>query len=90
MPNNPKNLRRCIACREHADKSAMVRLVFDKTQGVIVDYAQNADGRGAWIHLAPECLKMVVRKKLLNVVFKRQVEQSVYDKLVDLEKTDND
>lgn len=89
MANNAKNLRRCIACKQHADKSVMIRLVRG-ADGVFVDEAKTADGRGAWIHADSKCIEYAMRKKLLNAVFKCQIDASIYESLLGLGGAQND
>ena len=80
MPNNPKNTRRCCVCREHADKSDLIRLV--KTEnGVVIDKTGKMDGRGAYIHNNAKCIETCIKKFSLNVAFKQGVAKEVYDEL---------
>ena len=81
MPNNEKNLRQCVVCRTHADKSELIRFVKSKDGKVFVDETKCADGRGVWVHDSAECKQKLVKKKLLNVAFKCVVDESVYEKL---------
>lgn len=81
--SNPKDTRKCIACREHADKSEMLRIVKNKDSMVFIDESKKADGRGVWVHDTAECKAKVVNKKLLNSVFKTNVSDEIYDKIND-------
>ena len=90
MANNAKNQRRCIACKQHADKSEMIRIVSSKSGGVFVDETKSSDGRGAWVHDTKECKALVVKKRLLNAAFKRQIDQSVYESLSSVEDENDD
>lgn len=81
MGSNPKNTRRCIVCRRHADKSEMIRFVEDHNGKVVVDISQKADGRGVWVHSCDECVSKLVKKKMLNVAFKRNVGDDIYGEL---------
>lgn len=83
MASNPKNVRRCCACHEHADKSDMLRFVKDCDGKVFLDRTQKADGRGVWVHLSAACIAKLKKKKLLNVAFKTSVDESVYGELDD-------
>lgn len=81
MPNNQKNLRQCISCRQHADKSELVRIVKSKDGKIFIDDSKCADGRGVWVHNNTECKQKLLKKKLLNVAFKCTVDESVYEEL---------
>lgn len=80
MPNNPKNTRKCCVCRQHADKSELLRLV--KTQqGIILDKTGKIDGRGVYVHSNRECIETCIKKQSLNGAFKQNVAKEVYDEL---------
>lgn len=80
MPNNPKNTRKCCVCREHADKSDLIRLV--KTEnGIAIDATGKIDGRGAYVHNNANCIETCIKKFSLNVAFKQRVAEEVYDEL---------
>lgn len=80
MPNNPKNLRKCAVCREHADKSELIRVV-KTADGVKIDVAGKTDGRGAYIHKDAKCVELAKKRKVLNYQFKTDVPDEVYDEL---------
>lgn len=80
MPNNPKNTRKCCVCRQHADKSELLRLV--KTQqGIVIDKTGKIDGRGVYVHSNRECIETCIKKQSLNGAFKQSVAKEVYDEL---------
>lgn len=81
MPSNPKNTRRCAACRRHSDKSEMLRVCKNAEGKVFVDDGGNAEGRGAWVHRDKKCVDVLVRKKGLNAAFKTSVPEDVYNGL---------
>ena len=80
--SEPKNTRRCIACRQHADKSELIRFVKTK-DGVVVDRSGKMDGRGAYVHDRAECKAKAKKKRLLNVAFKSDVSEDVLKELDD-------
>lgn len=61
--SNPKNTRKCIVCREHADKSELMRFVKTRDGKVILDFSQKADGRGVWVHKGEDCVQKLIKKK---------------------------
>lgn len=67
-----------MVCRQHADKSELIRFVKQKDGRVFIDESKSADGRGVWVHDNAECKQKLVRKKLLNAAFKCAVDESVY------------
>ena len=81
--SNPKDTRKCIACREHSDKSEMLRFVKQNGGGVLLDESKKADGRGVWVHDRADCKAKVCKKKMLNSAFKTNVSDDIYDKIND-------
>lgn len=79
----PKNTRKCIVCREHADKSQMVRFVKDANGNVSIDKSQKAQGRGVWVHSSSECIAALKKRKMLNSAFKCNVGDDIYGAIDD-------
>lgn len=77
----PKNTRKCIVCREHADKSEMTRFVKDKDGNVFIDASKKADGRGVWVHNQFECKTKLAKKRMLDSAFKMKVEDEIYGEI---------
>ncbi len=83
MPNNAKNLRMCVACREHCDKSELIRFVKTRDGNIQIDETKTADGRGVWVHMRAECINKLAKKKLLNAAFRCAVDESILEGLND-------
>ena len=57
-----KPQRTCIVCREAKDKRELIRVVRTPVGQVIVDPTGKANGRGAYICRAADCLKKGLQK----------------------------
>jgi predicted RNA-binding protein YlxR (DUF448 family) len=57
-------VRTCVGCRRTAEKSELVRLVWQ--QAVVVDRRQRQPGRGAYLHPGPDCLAQAVRRRAVG------------------------
>lgn len=79
--SHPKNTRKCIVCKEHSDKSEMLRFVKNADGKVVLDRTQKADGRGAWVHGSEDCINKLIKKKMLNVAFKSNVGDEIYGEI---------
>ena len=75
-------LRTCIACKQSKPKKELVRIV-KSGENISLDLTGRANGRGAYVCNDAECIKKLNKQKLLNKVFSMQVEQSVYDKILE-------
>lgn len=76
MAKQPR-LRMCMACRERKDKKEMLRVV-KNGDGVHLDFTGKADGRGAYLCNSEECLKKLLRYKLVNKTFSCDAGEEVY------------
>lgn len=76
MAKQPR-LRMCMACRERKDKKEMLRVV-KNGDGVHLDFTGKADGRGAYLCNSEECLKKLLRYKLVNKAFSCDAGEEVY------------
>jgi len=81
MPNNCKNIRKCIVCHEHAEKKDLIRFVKVNSE-VVLDSTQKIDGRGVWVHNNTECIQKLIKKKILNASFKMNLSDDIYKGLL--------
>lgn len=77
--------RRCIACRETKQQSELLRVakIDDK---LYLDKDNKLDGRGAYMCKSGDCIRVVIKKRLLNKVFKMNVGNEIYDILGEYEQ----
>jgi uncharacterized protein len=54
-----------VGCRARLPKSDLLRLVRGSDGSVKVDPTGKADGRGAYVHLDPDCVGLATRKGAL-------------------------
>ena len=74
--------RTCIACRTKGDKSLFVKVVLNKSGEAFVERIAKLEGRGAYVCKNIECAKLCKKNKALNRVFKRSINDSVYEELL--------
>lgn len=62
--------RTCVGCRRRDDRSALLRVVACMVAGgpitLVPDTRRRIPGRGAWLHLTPECFDLAVRRHTLG------------------------
>lgn len=73
-------LRMCIACRQMKGKDELIRIV-KSGNNISIDPSFKAEGRGAYVCKNGDCLKRMIKHKLLNKAFKCEVESEIYVKL---------
>ncbi len=71
--------RTCIVCRKKGEKENFIKIVCNKNNEIHVEKDKKLDGRGAYICKNPECIKKCIKQKSLSRVFKRNVDESVYE-----------
>ena len=81
MPEKP--LRMCIVCRNMKTKPELMRVVKNKDGEVFIDETFKANGRGAYICKNEECIKKCIKTKTLNKAFKCQIEDALYNKILE-------
>ena len=85
MQKNKVPIRRCIGCMESKPKRELVRIVASKEGDVRLDPSGKANGRGAYLCPAPDCLAKAKKKNAfarnLNISVKEQdmllIEQEI-------------
>lgn len=73
-------LRMCIACKESKPKKDLIRIVKNE-ETFLIDKTGKLNGRGSYICNNEECINILLKRKILNKVFKINISQDIYDKL---------
>jgi hypothetical protein len=71
--NSPPGIRTCAGCGERAPKAELVRLALEPGGRAVLDPAQRAPGRGAYVHRDDECLRRAVHRGGLARAFRARV-----------------
>ena len=61
--------RSCLGCGSKRSKGALHRLVLDRTHQLVIDAAQTAPGRGAYL-CGAGCLKAAFKRKAFQRAFR--------------------
>ena len=77
--------RMCVVCRQMKSKEQLVRVV-RTVDGMSIDPTFKAQGRGAYICRAAECVSKARRLRAFERSFSGRVDALVYDGLEDLIK----
>jgi predicted RNA-binding protein YlxR (DUF448 family) len=72
--------RSCVGCRRTAPKHELVRLV-RSSNGVALDLAGSAPGRGAYVHRDAECARRALSKGALARAFRTGVDEGELGRL---------
>lgn len=89
MKLKKKPIRMCAACREHKDKSELIRIVKSVDGGIQVDEDGKMDGRGAYLCRDNSCIAAAEKKKSLNRALKSEICQEIYEKLKEFANGNN-
>lgn len=80
MDNKKVPQRMCVACRESKSKKDLIRIV-KTVNGFVIDKTGKLNGRGTYICNNTTCMEKLIKAKLLNKIFKCNINQAVYDNL---------
>lgn len=56
-------IRTCIGCRQRSAAAELLRVVAGPGALVVPDPRRRAAGRGAWVHLVPDCVALAERRR---------------------------
>lgn len=73
-------LRQCVGCGEMKGKKDMMR-VLKTDDGICLDATGKKNGRGAYVCMNGDCLKLARKNKGLERSFKMSIPVEVYDTL---------
>lgn len=74
-------MRQCLGCREMKPKRELIRVVKAPDGGISLDFKGKAQGRGAYLCPAPDCLKKAVRSRALERAFETAIPDEIYAQL---------
>ena len=74
-------IRQCVACRIHAEKPHLARIVRTPEGAVIYDPRGKAAGRGAYICKQISCLEKAIKTRALSRALDTPVEEELFEAL---------
>lgn len=77
-------MRKCVATGEMRPKKELVRVVRSKEGEVSIDPTGKKSGRGAYLSKEKEAVLLAKKKGILSKHLEADVEESIYDELLDL------
>jgi len=75
-------MRTCVACRTAKPKKELIRVV-KFGDDIRLDFTGKLNGRGAYVCNDKNCIAKLKKQKLLNRAFSCQVEDAVYDAIME-------
>ena len=80
---HPKNERTCVSCRNKFNKLSLIRIV-NIDDNIFIDNKKLRNGRGVYVCQNSDCKNKLIKNKILNRSFKKQVSDESYEKLAEL------
>ena len=74
-------LRQCVGCKEMHGKREMMRVLKTAEDEIVLVTTGKKNGRGAYLCMREECLKLARTGKGLERSFKMSIPEEVYDSL---------
>ena len=78
----PNWYRRCVGCWSGKDKREMLRIVKFKDAEPEIDWQQKKPGRGAYICLNVDCVRLAKKKRALEKAFHCSIDAELYEKIM--------
>ncbi len=72
-------LRKCISCGALKDKKSLRRIIFDPKKGLLLDTAQDYNGRGAYICPQKGCIEDGLKGKRPKVLHALKIKDLTVD-----------
>jgi len=69
----------CAACRQHAPKKELIRIVRTPDGEIVADAREKAPGRGAYLCRKTECLAKVKKSRALERMLKTEISDEIYE-----------
>lgn len=80
MANKKIPVRQCVGCRQMKNKKELIRVIRTE-DAVLLDDSGRKNGRGAYLCLNPECLRLARKSKGLERSLKAEIPAEIYDGL---------
>ncbi len=77
-------LRKCVITNEQLPKQELIRIVFNKELGVMIDETGKVNGRGAYLKKDVSVIKKAIKSKKLDRHLETKVPEEVYLQLLDM------
>ena len=74
-------MRQCVGCGEMKNKKDMMRVLKTADGAIVLDVTGKKNGRGAYLCMQKDCLKLARKNKGLERSFKMSIPNEVYDSL---------
>ncbi|MEE1028117.1 MAG: YlxR family protein [Agathobacter sp.] len=81
MTNKRIPLRKCVGCNEMKTKQELIRVLKTPEEEIVLDTTGRKNGRGAYICMNPECLKLAQKNKGLERSLKQSIPDTVFENL---------
>ncbi len=79
-------MRTCVVTKEKCEKKDLVRIVKNKDGEVFVDLTGKKNGRGAYLKKDIDVINKAKNNKILDKILEIEIEDKIYDELIDLIK----
>ena len=70
-----------MGCRVSKEKSSLIRIVNDKSQGLTVDRDSKMNGRGVYVCNEASCVQRFIRTRACDKAYKQSFSKEAYDRL---------
>lgn len=84
MKKKRKPLRKDLVSREQYPKNELIRIVKNKDNEIFIDKSGKQNGRGAYLYLSAENIKLAQKRNILEREFQTKDLDALYEELMAL------
>ena len=80
-------MRTCVITRQKCEKKDLIRIIRTPQKSVEIDLSGKKNGKGAYLKKDIEVIKKAQNSKILDKVLEVEVNDSIYDQLLEIVNT---
>lgn len=86
MENKKIPMRKCLITNQMFPKSELIRVVYNKENGILIDDSakQKVNGRGAYLRLTKDNVEQAKKRRVFEREFKQDDLIDIYNQLLGL------
>ena len=73
-------IRMCAVCREHKDRSELIKIVRESSGKISVEKDKRTNGRSVYLCYSPECLNKAIKSNLISRTL-GAADENIYEEI---------
>ena len=77
-------MRSCVVTKERLPKKDLIRIVKTPEGTIEIDLTGKKNGHGVYLKKDIKVIEMALKSKVLNSIFNKEIDDSIYEKLKEI------